>query len=1110
MSLQLILGGAGSGKSHYLYQQMIRHSLDHPHQKHFILVPEQFTMETQKNIIALHPSHSTDTLDVVSFQRLAYRVFEEMGFRGYTLLDDMGKSMILRKVAQEHEKEFSLFGRNLKRAGFISQLKSMLSEFYQYGISLDQILDVSGQLDGRPLLKYKLHDLAVAYAGFAEKLGEDAITAEEVLIRLCEMAGSSPMLRDSIVAIDGFTGFTPIQYRLLSILMPVVQNITVTVTIGLEEYRSRPEGGHELFYLSRKTADRLKELAQQTDTPVLEDCLLAPPVPPRFREAPPLFFLERNYGRYKGAEGGAEESIRVTACQNPAQEVEMTVSEILRMTQERGLRYREIAVLTGNMEDYGPLLERQFALEGIPCFMDRKKGLMANPLTEYIRSALEAVRRDFIYEPVFRFLKCGLAGIRREETDLLENYVIAFGVRGHRRWEEPWEREDERAALGELEELNAIRVRAAEPLLALRRELKESENVTGYVTALVHLLLSQNIFEQMEELCRRFEEENQPLMKKEYEQAYGLVMNVFDQIVRLLGEESMSLREFQEILDSGLAEIRVGVIPACLDRLVVGDLERTRLDGVKALFVLGVNEGSVPKASDAGGLFSDYDREVLKTYQIELAPTARENGFIQKFYLYLALTRAERCLTLSYAKTDASGKALKPSTLFHELFRLFPDLQTKEYGSREDQILSVHTAFSCFSRGLRDRSAGSPVWREVSRLLLGEPAFQRRAERLVEAAYYHAYDQGISRAAAKALYGDPLSASVTRLEQQAACACAQFLAYGLELRERKEFTFAMVDLGTVFHRAIELFFRKMREREMDFSSLTEEERQSLTRECVSEVTEAYGNTVLKSTARNAYMIQRIFRITDRTVWALGEQIKASGFVPAGFEVEFRAADTEALRIKLSGHETMYLNGKIDRIDLKEEEDKIYINIIDYKSGSTVLDLTSAYYGLSIQLIFYMDAALETVKKQYPGKETLPGGVLYYHIKDPIVENKGPGEMEAEEIRREMLDQLQMDGLMYPAVNELPKKVQPVSQEQFRALEDHVMKQAAALGEAIVSGDTSPVPYKKGKKTACDYCRFHAVCGFDARIPGYHYRRLKEWKPEEIWQLILENEDTGVS
>lgn len=1111
MSLQLILGSAGSGKSHYLYQYMIRHSMEEPGKKHFLLVPEQFTMQTQKTVAVMHPRHSTASLDIVSFERLAYRVFEELGFRNYTLLDDMGKSMILRKVAQEREQEFHLFRKNLKKTGFITQLKSMLSEFYQYGVGLEQLEMVSRQLSGRPLLKYKLEDLMVACEGFAGKLGADAITAEEVLIRLCGMAKRSRLLKDSVIALDGFTGFTPIQYQLLAILMGCVERMFVTVTISPEEWKQKKTASHELFYLSHKTADTLKNLAEQKGVRTEKELVLSPEILPRFREAPALGFLEARYGRYAPARSLTQPlddlPISVTACQNPEEEVAMAAGEILRLVQEEGLRYREIAVLTGNMEDYGPLIKRRFAMEGMPCFIDRKKGLLDNPLTEFIRSGLEVLEKDFAYEPMFRHLKCGLASLDREKIDLLENYVIAFGIRGRSQWEKTWEKENPKAALGNPEEINEIRTQAAAPLLELWRRIKEAEqNVTGYVTALTEFLLSQRIYEKMEEICRQFEEIDEPVLKKEYEQAYGLIMNVFDEIVSLLGEETLTLREFAQILDSGLAEIRVGVIPACLDRLVAGDLERTRLDGVKALFLLGINEGSVPKASDSGGLFSDYDREILKEYRMELAPTARENGFIQKFYLYLALTRASEKLFMSYAKTDASGKAIKPSVIFHELFRLFPGLRVIDYGRQEDRILSANMAFSYYSGGLKNQRkyAGDPVWMAVNRILLEEPEYHERAAAMLEAAYYHHYEGGIGAAAAKALYGEVIGAGVTRLEQQAACACAQFLAYGLELKERKEFTFAMVDLGTVFHRAIELFFRKMKERQMDFETMTEEERKELTGICVEEVTEQYGSAILKSSARNAYMVRRIFRITDRTVWALGEQIKRSGFVPAGFEVEFRAADTDSLRVPLGSGETMYLNGKIDRVDLKQEEDKIYINIIDYKSGSMALDLTSAYYGLQIQLIFYMDAALETVRKQHPDKEVLPGGVLYYNIKDPVVEKTG--EMDETEVRSRMLEQLQMNGLMYPAVNELPKKVQPASQRQFQILQAAVMRRAARLGSEIAEGRTEPFPYKKGQRTACDYCQFRSACGFDLKVPGYRYRRLKEWKPEEIWGLLEEEED----
>jgi len=372
---------------------------------------------------------------------------------------------------------------------------------------------------------------------------------------------------------------------------------------------------------------------------------------------------------------------------------------------------------------------------------------------------------------------------------------------------------------------------------------------------------------------------------------------------------------------------------------------------------------------------------------------------------------------------------------------------------------------------------------------------------------------------------------VTRMEQYASCAYAHFLSYGLELMERQEYELAAMDIGNLFHDSIDLWFARMKEEGRDFKTLTEEERKTMVHECVTKVTEEYGNTVLKSSARNAYLAGKVERITDRTVWALSEQLKKGDFTPVGFEVSFSADDhLKAMRLPLSGDEAVHLRGRIDRMDLCEDEEAVYVKIIDYKSGSTAFDLTSLYYGLQLQLVVYMDAALEMEERKRPDKQVIPAGIFYYNINDPVVDKDG--EMTQEEISGRILKQLRMNGLVNTDLNaiahldheiESESDVIPVAMKngiiqearssvaggtRFSALRQYVQETLKTEGREILEGVIDVNPYKQGNKTACDYCPYHAVCGFDLKTQGYGFRKFKALKSEEIWPVIEGEAEEG--
>ena len=1135
MALQLILGGSGSGKTTYLYDEVIRLSMEHPQEQYFLIVPEQFTMQTQKDIVTRHPNHGTMNIDIVSFARLAYRIFEELAVEQLSVLDDMGKSMVLRKVAAAQKRQLVLFGGQLSKPGFVGQLKSMLSEFYQYGITPEALREMAPSARS-PLLRQKLEDLALVEQSFQEYIEGHYITTEQVLDVLCRLIPESGLIRNSVIALDGYTGFTPVQYRLTELFLVYAKQVYVTVTADEAAGIYGKMGIQNLFYMSRQMAVRLSEIAEKNQVKKLPDIILGEQKNRRFARRPELAWLEQNLFRY-GTEteyiGEATDSIVFFQASNPSGEVSHIVHEIQRLVQEGKARYREIAVITGDLPGYGKEITHQFTQNQIPHFMDDKKNVLDNCLVELIRASLEAVRQDFSYESVMRYLRTGLVSQERTMVDRLENYILAMGIRGGKRFRETWERTYRGAGDLNVTEVNAFKDRVLAPLFAMQERFRQADlTIAGMTEAVLTLLADCRAEEQLESYQEYFTKIGEHRLAKEYGQVYGLVTELLKRLSDLLGEERVSRKEYLEILDAGFAELKVGVIPAVADRVVVGDITRTRLAHIRVLFFAGVNDGIVPARKERGSLLSDRDRDFLGEHHLELAPTAREESFQQRFYLYLMMTKPSKQLILSWCRTGADGKSRRPSFLIGELRAMFPDaVLTDQETQMDSEIYSVaeakqrlSTKLGQYRDGQLEQDEEKAQFLELYRWFASSKDNQKTLRRFMDAAFFVYEQQGISHAVAKALYGEILSGSVTRLEQYAACAYSHFLRYGLELLERKRFELASSDIGTLFHESIDLCFRRVKEKQYDWHTMTNETRDMLVEECVAAVTENYGNTILGSSARNRYLAQRVGQITKRTVWALQQQIKKGDFIPTGFEVSFSAADNlSAMKIALSESEALHLRGRIDSMDVCEDGGKVYVKIIDYKSGSTSFDLLALYYGLQLQLVVYMDAVTEMAQHHYPDKEIVPAGILYYNIADPLAEKKG--QPDPEKIDAEILKKLRMNGLVnseLEVVRHLDRTIEKESdvipvvlkdgevqagrssvanRERFARLSQFVHRKLKEAGQEILDGEIGVAPYKNGQRTACDYCPYHAVCGFDRKTSGYEFNRWKNRKTEEIWEEI---------
>ncbi len=1156
MSYRFVWGASGAGKSHDLMEYAIQTAGGSGRESILYIVPDQSTMQTEQALVAAHPAHGIMNIEVLSFGRLSHRIFDELGVQKRTVLDDMGKTLVLRRIAGGLKQKLPVIGGNLHRAGYIAEVKSALSEFMQYGIGLGEMDELIEYAKDQGALQARLQDLRLLYDAFLQYEREQFVTSEETLDLLAEAVPGSSLVKRSILIFDGFTGFTPVQNRVLCALMVHAREVIISLDFGqdggpsMEQVLTENDAGPRecMFYLSRKTVRDLHGLAREAGA-VPGDAWICENVW-RFRRNPVLAHLEAHLFRspvvpFTGDASAAGDVIHIREASTRLEEVRQMCITIRRLVEEQGYLYRDFAAVCGDQGAYEDALQRMCQRYGIPLYIDRTSPVVSNPLTETIRSALQIGISDYAYEQVFRYLRSGLSSLTAEETDRLENYCLARGIRGRKKWERVFD-----------DDVEPLRLKFLKETEPLRPAGKAAYTVRMRTEALYAFLVQNHIQEAMEKYAVDFTQQMDPVRAKEYSQIYSKLMELLDQICELLGDEVISAGEYLELLETGIGEIRVGTLPQKADRLVAGDMERTRLHQVKVLFVLGVNDGSIPRSSTGGGILSDLDREFLQGSGMELSPTPREQMYTQRLYLYLNMTKPTDRLYLSYARVGEDGKTLRPSYLIQTMRRLFPQLpmEVPEEEPLAHQLMAGSDSLDFLSVGLREMMDGYyDREKETMESLLtvygvlsaGQGPDQKTAEdaeRLTKAALFRYQPKPISKKTAKELYGRFLRGSVSRLETCAQCYGRHYLQYGLGLKERKVYVPETSDVGAVLHESMEHFAGKLRKGGLSWTDFTPSQGRQLSEEAVMETAAGYQDLLLYATARSGASLERMKRILNRTVETLQYQLQRGSFVPQDYELSFgtHASPLGEIVIPLHPWEderepaALYLNGRIDRLDLCQTQEGTYIKVLDYKSGLRDLDPEKIRLGLQLQLIVYMEAARAREQSIHPEKATVPAAMLYYRFQDPLVDGTGelvkekeqekkqekegiqedPGK---EEISEDILQALRKELCPKGIVNDDPQvlamldkdpgnsaHVIPVSfkkdgtlragssvlsTEDYEALAEAAKEAMCRLGEEILRGNVTLSPIAENQRTACDYCPYKNVCGFDPKTPGFEKRTL---------------------
>ncbi len=1126
MSLQFIMGPSGSGKSHYLYQNIIEESEKYPEKQYIILVPEQYTMQAKRDFVEKSLRKGMLNVEVLSFGRLAYRVLEETGNSNHTILDDVGKSLVLKKIANNRAEELLVLGSNLNKIGYIEELKSVISEFAQYEIKEEELTQLMQEIGKTSNLYYKLHDISLIYRDFCEYLEGKYITGEELLDVLSDRICESNMLRDSVVVLDGFTGFTPIQKKAIQQLMVVCEKVLVSITVDKKMNPFVYETPYQLYALSKQTVTGLVDIAKESRIEIEEPIRLFDGPLWRYGDNEPLRFLSENLFAYSEKRYEKEQdSAHICVAKNAKEEVDFVAQRIRYLVREKGYRYRDVAIITPDLNVYGKQIEGTFEAYDIPVFMDSKRSILLNSFVEYIRSFLEMAEQNFSYESVLRYLRTGLTMFTRDEVDILENYIIAFGIRGQKQWEEEWVKTSRNQGENILVQVNELRTRFIESVSETMSILKKRNKTVYEVTNALHTYIhKQELQQKIKTYEQRFENEGELVLAREYAQVYRIVIELFDKFVELLGDERISLKEYCELLDAGLEQAKVGTIPPGLDQVVVGDIERTRLPEMKAVFLVGVNDLYIPGNTSSKGLISDLDREQFEMHKFALKPNAKEQMYIQKFYLYLIMSKPSEYLYLSYSKMTPDGKTLRPAYVISNVKKLFPLLNEESIaGSLTKQELTEQNGISHLIRGLQHKNEKpSDEWLELYSWYKRNEKWQEKIAQILEAAFCHKPEDSLTKEVASKLYGLLLRNSVTRLEKFASCAYSHFLTYGLGVKEREEYHFQTVDFGNLFHLALEIYSQKIATSEYSWTTIPKEHAEELIEQSVEAAIQSDASGILFENARNSYIVTRVKRMMNRTVWALTKQLAQGDFVPDGYEVGFGEQS-----ISLSDGHQMMLRGKIDRIDICEDEHHVYVKIIDYKTGTKSFDISDFYHGLQMQLVTYLAVAMEREQEKHPDKEIVPAGVFYYQIQDPIVEDT----FDEAQLEQKLLKELRPDGLVNAEEEVLMHLhkglegnsiVAPVSKtksgalsktskvtsgENFRKMTEYAMEKAKEIGNRIISGETDIAPYAMGSKNSCTYCPYVGICRFDEKIPGYEYRTIEKLKTDEVMEQLRKEAET---
>lgn len=1155
MSLQFMIGRSGSGKSTICKRKIIEALHENPLGPALIyLVPDQMTFQSEYELINYPNMNGMIRAQVFSFSRLAWRVLQETGGISRYHLSNIGVNMLIRKVIETRKDELKLFSKVAEKVGFVTQVEQMITEFKRYCVNPEEIENLANELNSTQpsqLLLDKLHDVRIIYDEIEKYLVHKYIDSEDYLKLLAEKIDKSSYLKNAHIYIDGFHSFTPQELLVIQALMKHCGKVTITLTLD-KEYNEVPHD-LSLFHQTASTYLKLIELARCEGIKIEETIVLQDNF--RHQFSPSLAHLEKNLETRPTKPYNKESTVHIWQAPNRRGEVEAIAREIIKHVRDNGLRYRDIALLIRNTNDYHDLIETIFTDYDIPFFIDQKKSMLHHPLIELIRSSLEIVTNHWRYDSVFRAVKTDLLfpvdgdlQTLREEMDKLENYVLAYGIKGTK-WtsKEKWTYrryrglEDSSVAQTDSEKkfeekINQLRMMILESLHPFYKRLKKAKTGKEMAEALFLFLEELEIPKKLEVLQQKSEQAGKLHAAREHAQVYNAVIDLLDQFVEVLGNDEISLSLFAKIMETGIEGMEFALVPPAIDQVMIANFDRSRLSHIKYTFILGVNEGIIPASPNEEGILTENERINLQQLGLQLAPSSHQQLLTENFTIYLALSSSSSDLYISYPLADEEGKALLPSGLIKRIKDLFPAIKVKvlvdeplelSEDAQLDFIANKSNTLSYLVRQLQSFKRKYPIanlWFDVYNYYMKQDMWHERAMKVIHSLFYTNKVKPLHPEISRQLYGDEIIASVSRIEQFNRCPFSHFTKYGLGLKERQIFRLEAPDIGQLFHSALKLIADYLRKHQIEWKELTKNECEQISAYAIDQLAPRLQHEILMSSNRHYYLKRKLQKIITKTTAILSEHAKISGFAPIGLELGFgKNASLPPLSIPLDNGSIMQLVGRIDRVDKADSEKGSFLRVIDYKSSKKTLNMSEVYYGIALQMLTYLDVII-THSKNWLGIQADPAGVLYFHVHNPMLSSNGV--LPEETIEEEIFKKFKMEGLVLgdeEVVRLMDKSLESgrssvisvgiknngefysnssiASDEEFQYLRKHIRRKFKEAGTKITNGVIDISPYKFGNQISCATCPFKQICQFDQSLEGNEYRILKQEKRDIIFEKI---------
>lgn len=1052
--------------------------------------------------------------EVVTFNRMAYRVMNELKRANINSISSCGKSMLIYDILLNEKKNLKFVGKSNEN---VEMIGTQITEFKKHGITVENLKEAINVSNDKYLTS-KMQDMLQIYEKYQNQINEQFIDENDTLTILANLLEKSTEFKNCEIYIDEFVGFTKQEFEILRSLLKNNNDIYLTVCTDEIEQSISPDT--DIFYTNKQTLDKILNLAKQENIKIEEPVKLEKKY--RFKNEE-LQHLEENiykvpYQKYKGN----VQNIQLFLAKNGYSEIEKLATEIVKLVRDNNYRYNEIAVITKNLEEYSNLCKAIFSKYNIPVFIDEKKDLSQNLLVRYILGVLNIFAKNWSYEAVFEYIKTGFLNIDDSDINLLENYCIKWGINRSKWYKGEWIFYDETDELKE--KLLHIREIVINPLLELKKKLIGQSNVKNITEKIFEFLIENKIDKKLEKKMQELIDLGEIDKAKEYETSWKVIADVLDELVLILGDKNVSFDNYASILKVGLGNSSLGKIPASQDQVIVGDVDRSRSHKVKAVFIIGVNDGVFPSIHKTEGFFNDVDREKLKNIGAELAKGTIEKLYDDNFNIYKAFSTAEEKIFLSYSSANIEGKSLRASMIINRIKKIFPNLEeTSDVIESKKEIVTKATSYEDLLDEIsefRDEGKCNENLLELYNYYKNSEEWKNKLENSITALSYTNEPEKMSEKSIDRLYGDTLKTSISKLEQYKSCPFSYYLKYGLQLSEKNELKIEAVDTGTFMHDVIDEFFDIIEQKGINVKQITDEEIKQIVDEIVEQKLQLKQNYIFTSIPKYRVLAVRLKKVILKSMRYIVDSLKYSKFEVLAHELEFKnGKEYEPIVFELDNNKKIEITGKIDRIDIAKTSDGNYIRIIDYKSSIKDINLNEVVAGLQLQLLTYLDAVCDI-------NDFLPAGVLYFNLIDQSV--KANSRISDEQIEAEIKKQFKMKGLILADVEvakmmdtnlesgssniipayvdkegNLSSKSNAVTRKQFESLQKYTKKIIKQISREILSGNIDIKPYYKvkGGKTPCDYCSYKTICNFNSGICKNSYYYIGNINKEAILEEI---------